>query len=1041
VLLTTARGERLADPAGPRADWYTPRLPPAGVRRLERATRTSVRPVSTFRLVLAFALAHGLGASRLHAGAPPPDAPPVAPGAPAPAGPALAGPLPTDPSLVTGELENGLRYVVRRHANPPGRAVIWIHMGTGSLNETDRQRGIAHYLEHMAFNGSANFPAGSLVPFFQSLGMTFGRDQNAYTNMEQTTFQLSLPDVKPETLAKGLGFFCDVLYRLLLAPKEIESERQIIQEERRRGLSGRQRARDAVLARIAPGSRYAERNPIGTEATINGFVEKDFHDYYDKWYAASNATVMVVADADPAVVVEAIRAAFGGAPKRERPTREPSGVRAYDRSFAVVVTDPEIDSEDVRITHFEPSRPVTTTVAQWRDDLLLGLGEAALNRRLEDKVARGGTSLLSARVGSGDEPNAMHAWDVSGRAAPGKWKTALEELALELQRARTFGFSARELEDARKEQLAGAQRAVETEATAAAQNLIRSINQSVTSGEPLLSPRQELELLQQVLPTIKPEDVTKRFAAEFDPALVAFVAVLPAGPGLPSEAQLLEIGSRALAVKPTPDPEVAHATQLLSELPKPGVVKEGEEHAATKVWSGWLGNDVRVHYRFMDTRKNEVSVSITLYGGELLETEPNRGITSAAQLAWRTPATKALSSSDIRELTTGKKVTVRSGGGGRRGRGGGGGGVGSASISLTVGGSPDDLETGFQVAYLLLTQPKVEPTTFLQFQAATRQGLAEAAKNPLALGMRTASSAPYPADDVRLQPLTPAELDRLTVEAAQAWLDRLVRESPIEVAIVGDLPRERALELATRYLGSLPARPRVSPESFLALRTLKRPEGPRLAEKTIDTPTPQAFVLSGFYGTDETNVPEVRALNVAAQVLSTRMTTEVREQAQLVYSIGAGSSPGGVFPGFGVFSAAAPTEPHKVAALVEKLASMYEVFAKSGPTEDEMVVAKKQTANTLDEAMRDPAYWMSRLEEMTFRGARPDDIAGAPAAYQALTAAGVKDVFAKYYAKDRAIVVVVKPKATVPADKGASPTPAPGAPKVPEAPKAPGTPK
>ena len=213
--------------------------------------------------------------------------------------------------------------------------------------------------------------------------------------------------------------------------------------------------------------------------------------------------------------------------------------------------------------------------------------------------------------------------------------------------------------------------------------------------------------------------------------------------------------------------------------------------------------------------------------------------------------------------------------------------------------------------------------------------------------MRMAGSAPYPADDVRLQPLTPAELDRLTVEAAQAWLEKLVRESPIEVTIVGDLPQERALELATRYLGSLPARARVSPESFLALRTLKRPEGPRLVEKTIDTPTPQAFVLSGFYGTDETNVPDVRALNVAAQILSTRMTTEVREQAQLVYSIGAGSSPGGVFPGFGVFSAAAPTEPHKVAALVEKLASMYEVFAKDGPTEDEMVVAKKQMANTL----------------------------------------------------------------------------------------------
>lgn len=138
---------------------------------------------------------------------------------------AWAQTLTNDPALVTGELDNGLHYVIRKHANPPGRATIWIHMHTGSLNETDHQRGLAHYLEHMAFNGSTNFPPGSVVPFFQSMGMTFGRDQNAFTNMEQTTYQLSLPDVKPETLKKGMMFFADILSRLSLTPAEIDNER------------------------------------------------------------------------------------------------------------------------------------------------------------------------------------------------------------------------------------------------------------------------------------------------------------------------------------------------------------------------------------------------------------------------------------------------------------------------------------------------------------------------------------------------------------------------------------------------------------------------------------------------------------------------------------------------------------------------------------------------------------------------------------------------------------------------------------------------
>ena len=150
--------------------------------------------------------------------------------------------LPEDPALVKGELENGLKYIVKQHANPPGKAIVWMHMSSGSLNETPRQRGLAHYLEHMAFNGSENFPPGQVVPFFQSMGMTFGRDQNAFTNMTQTTYQLTLPKADADTLGKGMMFFSDIVSKLALTPKEIEAERQIILEERRRGLSGRQRA-------------------------------------------------------------------------------------------------------------------------------------------------------------------------------------------------------------------------------------------------------------------------------------------------------------------------------------------------------------------------------------------------------------------------------------------------------------------------------------------------------------------------------------------------------------------------------------------------------------------------------------------------------------------------------------------------------------------------------------------------------------------------------------------------------------------------------
>jgi zinc protease len=924
---------------------------------------------------------------------------------------APAQPLPSDPALVTGALDNGLRYIVRQHSVPPGRAVIWIHFDTGSLNETERQRGIAHYLEHMAFNGSTHFEPGSLVPYFQSMGMTFGRDQNAFTSYDQTTYQLSLPDTKPETLGKGMTFFADIVSELSLLPSEIDAERQIIQEERRRSLSGRQRVGDIIQERMTPGSLFALRQPIGTEQTINAFTQQDFKDYYGRWYGPSNATVMVVADADPAEVIGLIKEKFGAAPKRARATPQDPKVKAYDRSFAIVASDPEIRSEEVRIVRIEPARPPTLTEQQYRDDLVAGLGTAAMNRRLSEKVAKGGTSFLSASVGLGNEASALYAAEISGSAAPGQWHAALEQIALELQRARAFGFTARELDDVRKELISGAERAVKTEATTPAQGLIRRINGNVAQGEPTLAPSQRLALLNKHLPTITTDEVAARFAREFDPKAVAFVAVLPADASIPTEAQLLEIGIKALAVSPQQEAELARAASLMETRPPPGKVSEGAEHEVSKVWSGWLTNNVRVHHRFIDTRKDQATVNISLIGGEVLETAANRGITGAAQIGWARPATSTLSSTDIRELMTGKKVDVRGGGGGGgRGRRGGGGGS-SDSISLTISGSPDELETGFQLAYLLLTDPRIEDAAFSQFQIRMREMLDESHASPMMIGGRAAAAAPFPDDESRTKPLTVQQVDKLTLTAAQAWLDKLIRESPIEVVIVGDIPRDRALDLAARYLGALPPRERISTHTNESLRHLKRPAGPRMVEKTIDSPTKQAFVLSGFYGADESNLADARALSMAARILSSRMTREVREQAQLVYSIGAGSRAAVTYPGFGVFSASAPTDPAKVPALVDKLASMYEAFATNGPSEDEMIVARKQFANNYEQELREPAYWSGRLSQLTFRGRSLDDIVNEPEAYQSLTADQVRQAFAKYYSKDNSIVVIAKPSA------------------------------
>lgn len=918
--------------------------------------------------------------------------------------------LPTDPQLVTGQLENGLRYIVRQHAYPPGKATVWIHVHTGSLNETDPQRGLAHYLEHMAFNGSENFPPGSVVPFFQSIGLTFGRDQNAFTNFDQTTFQLTLPNADPEIVGKGMTYFADVLSRLSLLPKEIDDERQIIQEERRRSLSGQQRTMYYVLERLAPGSIFGQRIVIGTEETIDSVKQADFKDYYGHWYTPSNATLMVVADADPKALVAQIEKNFGSARKVPRPTPQDVGVKAYTESFAIVASDPEVKTEQVRITRLEPARKPTTTVPQLRDDLVAMLGVMAFNRRLEDKVATGNTSYLSGDASLGNDSGVIYTAEVSGQAKPGKWQPALEELALELQRARLYGFSDQELDDAKKEVLANAARAVETEPTMPANRMISMWNQAISDGEPILSASQNLALVQQLVPTVTLQEVGARFAKEYDPSAFAAIAILPASANVPTEPALLEIAKKALAVKPDKEAVAKRATQLMDKAPQGGEIVDMEEHAASGVWSGWFSNNVRFHYRFMDTSKNSIAVRISLVGGELHETDADRGITQAAMIAWGQQATAHLSSTDIRSLKTGKNIEVTPGTqAGRGGRRGGGGGGSTDSISLTVSGDPDDLEFGLQLAYLLLTEPKLEPAAFSQATSQVRLALQQMETNPSMVGMRAASGAAYPANVARTQPLTVEQLDRLSITATQTWLEKLIHESPIEVTVIGDMAKEPALKLVAQYLGALPSRDRVSTSTYADLRKLERPVGPRAIDRTIETDTPQAFVYAGFYGPDASNVADTRLFRIASSILSTRMVKEVREDEQLVYSISSGFRPGTTYAGFGTLSAAAPTAPEKSPRLLEKLQLMYAAMAKDGITDDELTVAKKQMANTLKTEMRETPYWMSRLGQMTFEGTNLDDIAGEAAAYEGITKEQVREAVARYYSPQTSLSVVILP--------------------------------
>jgi len=853
----------------------------------------------------------------------------------------------------------------------------------------------------MAFNGSKNFEPGSLIPYFESLGLTFGRDQNAFTSFDQTVYQLRMPDTKPETFGKAFTFFSDVLSHLLLRDEEIDAERQIIMEEKATRKGAQQRIGEIRIKSLAPGSLLGERIVIGVDETILGMTRQDFLDYYTKFYVPSNTTLMVVSDEDPSVVIPMIETAFAEPAARvPKPTPQDAGVKPYSKTFSVIATDPELTRAQVSITRLLEPIGAVTTVEGYREEMLNSLGSIAFNRRMDAKKSDGELHMLGASAGVQELAGVARLASANASGEPGQWKTMLAELALELQRARTFGFTEREIEEVKKDALARAQQAAATEGTLPAQAIIASMNSSIAAGEPYMSSAQRLDLVSRLLPSISASEISERFRSEFEPRAVMFFLSLPANAEIPTEQQLTELGLAALSVKPEADVEAARATSLLAKPPEAGKVVDSSVHEATGIWSGWLSNGTRVHFRSMDYRKNTGALNITLLGKPLEETASNRGVTEAAlSCIGRQPASRTLSSNDIRSLMSGSKVRVSPRGG-------------NDAIGIAIGGQPEDFETGLQLAHLLLTEPRIEASAFEDWKTASLQAIEAAEKDPTQTFSRLVADAIYPEGEVRTRPLTAEQVKAVTIEAAQAWLDAAVKQSPIEVAFVGDMPREQVIPLIERYVGSLADRPRIEPGAFAALRRIEKPSSPRTVRRAIETTTDLGAAMVGFYGPDDANLDDVRAMALAARVLSSRMVGEIREKAQLVYSIRSNSNPGSTFPGFGVFSAASQTQPQKADALVAKIQEMFGVFAKDGPTDAELTVAKVQLAKSMDEAMKEPGFWLSQMATATYDRTSFDDVLAEPEKTEAVTADQIRATFAKYWGDGQTIVATVMPAGT-----------------------------
>ena len=933
------------------------------------------------------------------------------------AAPLAAGPLPSDGRIITGKLDNGVTWMYRQHDNPPGKMALMMHVRTGSLNEAEQQRGLAHFMEHMMFNGTEHFPPGDLIKYFESIGMEFGADLNASTGFDRTKYDIFAPDTEEKTIDKALMALSDYAFRALLLDEEIDKERGVILEELRTGQDYRERIRDKLWPELYAGSRLAERLPIGLEKVIRGAPRSEFESYYRTWYRPENVTVILVGDAKPDGIIPLIGKWFGEyKPTVPHQSQRKADIKPFTEERSIVVTDPELARCTVTLENVRPGRPPTVTTEQWRTDMIDYIGSWIVGRRCQERVQKGEASYLFAGAAVFNVFN--DALFINARAVgePARWAKMLEELILEVNRAQEHGFTDRELKLAKKEIVADAEHAVETEPTRNGRGLARAIARAVNAREPVLSAQQELDLYKEVLPSVTLDEVSRAFRSHFVPGTFAYVVRTPEkeGVAVPPREDVLAT-ARAAWARRVEAPKVEEVpTDLLASMPEPGAIMESTFDEDLKITSAWLENGVRVHHRFMDYKKDTVLVSISLAGGRIEETAENAGITEIASLAVNQAATSRLNSTNVRDLMTGKNIRVRAGRGA------------DDTFTISVSGSPKDLETGLQLAHGLLTDGKIEQSAFETWKRGRIQAITQG-QTDLRYKTREALRDLLSGGDPRQVFLTEERVEAAKIKDAQVWFDRLCRNAPTEVAMVGEIELENAMPLIRKYLGSLPQRKR-SAGHLDGLRRLGRSTGPLVRKVEVETISPQAMAVAGFISCEGRNAADARAMALAATILDSQLVKQIREEMALVYSIGASHAPSWTYADSGRLMAGSMCNPDNAGRLAEEVNRIFGEFAESGPTAEELANGKLQVANNLDTQMREPRYWMGVLRHLDLHGRSLEEEKRKKEAYANLTAEQVRQVFKKYYAPERRFAVTAVPaKAKIEEQEGKQvPVGAPG---------------
>ncbi len=906
-----------------------------------------------------------------------------------------AQPLPVDPSVKIGKLENGLTFYIRENSEPENRAVFRLVVNAGSTLEKDGTEGLAHFLEHIAFNGTKNFEKQELVEFIESIGMQFGADLNAYTSFDETVYMLEIPMDDEEILAKTFQILEDWAHQISFDQEEIDKERGVVLEEWRLRLGAQHRIQDEQIPVLFHDSQYAERLPIGYPEVIETIDRDAFIEFYTHYYRPDLMVLIAVGDFETAHIEALIRKHFSHIKNPdEAPPRTQFTVPPHQETLFSIATDPELSNTAINIIYKRDSKPIVT-VDDYRRSIAESLYSSMLNARLRERTQEKDPPYLFAAT---RKQNMIRPVDIVSHVAAveeGAFAEGLKALLVENKRARELGFSEAELKRAKANLFRNIQRAYREREQRDSSRHAGELASNFLEQEPIPGIEFEFELTQQLLPTLTLDEVNHVADNWFTETsrVILYTAPEKEVIAVPSEAEILAVIADAEGAEIEAYQEEDLSAPLMVNRPVAGKIESEIFHDTVEVTEWILSNGIRVVLKPTDFKKDQILMSAYSPGGHSLVEDSDFVAASTASQVIGGSGIGHLDAQDLRKKLAGVQAQARAS-------------IGDLYENLSGSSSPEDLETFFQLIHMRFMEPRIDEDAY----AATLVQMESYMKNRL-----NDPNEVY-GDEVekklfnnhpRHQPFNEDYLQAMNLQRSfEIYKDRFADAGDFTFIFVGAFELDAIRPFVKTYLASLPSQGRQ--ETWRDIQDRMIPgQNEVVVHKGVE---PKASVSIRFFGETEWSYENNYLIGAMIDVLKIPMREALREDKGGVYGV---SVSGGLsrFP-IGEFSTSVRfgCNPENVDELIQATYDVIEKLKTEGPDPEDLASVVEMHLRRNETSIRENGFWMSALSTYTRNAIDFDAVNQRDARAKALTAKKIQDAAIKYFDDTNRFISMLLPE-------------------------------